>query len=175
MDPLLKNSKWTVRLLLFPGVVATWPFFLRKTVHYKKPAYGNSRLRKIHRYAWIGIVAIAPMIILPAIRVADFGGGNYRKIQSQEQPAPSANLITDTDQLSIELLQGENRPLLVLNLKIPFKNPSTSLYTLKNDAKGVFVGQLTSGGTYRFELSSRPTGFIFYDEIKDKVITKIKL
>ncbi|WP_196891159.1 hypothetical protein [Aureivirga marina] len=24
IDPLMKNSKWIVRLLLFPGVVATW-------------------------------------------------------------------------------------------------------------------------------------------------------
>ncbi|WP_196885727.1 hypothetical protein [Aureivirga sp. CE67] len=34
IDPLMKNSKWIVRLLLFPGVVATWICLLPKL--YKK-------------------------------------------------------------------------------------------------------------------------------------------
>ncbi len=30
MDPFMKETKKRVRLLLFPGVVATWPFLLKK-------------------------------------------------------------------------------------------------------------------------------------------------
>ncbi len=30
IDPLLRNSKKSVRVLLFPGVVATWPFLFAK-------------------------------------------------------------------------------------------------------------------------------------------------
>ena len=30
IDPLLANSKKSIRILLFPGVVATWPFFFTK-------------------------------------------------------------------------------------------------------------------------------------------------
>ena len=30
IDPLLANSKKGVRVLLFPGVIATWPLFIRK-------------------------------------------------------------------------------------------------------------------------------------------------
>lgn len=30
MDPFMKETKKGVRLLLFPGVVATWPFLLKK-------------------------------------------------------------------------------------------------------------------------------------------------
>lgn len=30
VDPLMKESKWTVRLLLFPGCIAVWPFLLLK-------------------------------------------------------------------------------------------------------------------------------------------------
>lgn len=29
VDPLMADSKKKVRLLLFPGVVATWPFLMR--------------------------------------------------------------------------------------------------------------------------------------------------
>jgi len=30
IDPLMANSKKSIRLLLFPGVVATWPFLIGK-------------------------------------------------------------------------------------------------------------------------------------------------
>lgn len=30
IDPLLKDSKKKVRILLFPGVIATWPFLISK-------------------------------------------------------------------------------------------------------------------------------------------------
>ena len=30
IDPLLADSKKGIRVLLFPGVVATWPFFFAK-------------------------------------------------------------------------------------------------------------------------------------------------
>ena len=30
MDPLLADSKKGVRILLFPGVIATWPLFIKK-------------------------------------------------------------------------------------------------------------------------------------------------
>ena len=30
IDPLLKDSKKLVRLLLLPGTIATWPFLLKK-------------------------------------------------------------------------------------------------------------------------------------------------
>ncbi|TAI46851.1 hypothetical protein [Flagellimonas allohymeniacidonis] len=35
IDPLLGNSKKRVRFLLFPGVVATWPFLLGKLFNSK--------------------------------------------------------------------------------------------------------------------------------------------
>ncbi len=31
LDPLMRDSKKLVRLLLFPGVVATWPFLFGKS------------------------------------------------------------------------------------------------------------------------------------------------
>ncbi len=30
IDPLMKETKKKVRLLLFPGVIATWPFLIRR-------------------------------------------------------------------------------------------------------------------------------------------------
>ena len=30
IDPLIKDSKWSLRLLLFPGAVATWVLLLPK-------------------------------------------------------------------------------------------------------------------------------------------------
>lgn len=30
IDPLLANSKKGIRVLLFPGVIATWPLFIKK-------------------------------------------------------------------------------------------------------------------------------------------------
>ncbi|MCB0666054.1 MAG: hypothetical protein KDC80_09545 [Saprospiraceae bacterium] len=31
LDPLIAQSKWTVKLLLIPGAIATWPILWRKT------------------------------------------------------------------------------------------------------------------------------------------------
>lgn len=31
IDPLIAESKWTVKLLLIPGAIATWPILWRKT------------------------------------------------------------------------------------------------------------------------------------------------
>lgn len=30
IDPLVKESKWTVRFLLLPGAITTWPLLLSK-------------------------------------------------------------------------------------------------------------------------------------------------
>ncbi len=35
LDPLMKETKQVVRVLLFPGVIATWPFLLRKLLKSK--------------------------------------------------------------------------------------------------------------------------------------------
>ncbi len=36
LDPLIKDSKWTVRLLLFPGAVGLWPIVLLKIINLQK-------------------------------------------------------------------------------------------------------------------------------------------
>ena len=36
IDPLLKNSKKRVRILLLPGIIAVWPFFVDKFFKSKK-------------------------------------------------------------------------------------------------------------------------------------------
>ncbi|NER14607.1 hypothetical protein GWK08_14220 [Leptobacterium flavescens] len=36
IDPLIEDSKWTVRLLLLPGAIATWIFLLPKLFKNKK-------------------------------------------------------------------------------------------------------------------------------------------
>lgn len=35
IDPLMKETKKKVRLLLFPGIVVTWPFFIKKILNTK--------------------------------------------------------------------------------------------------------------------------------------------
>ena len=35
LDPLMEDSKKMVRVLLLPGVVATWPFLLRNLIRNK--------------------------------------------------------------------------------------------------------------------------------------------
>lgn len=35
IDPLMADTKKKVRFLLFPGVVATWPFFIVKAFKHK--------------------------------------------------------------------------------------------------------------------------------------------
>lgn len=36
LDPLIKDSKWNIRALLFPGAAALWPLLLIKIVKTKK-------------------------------------------------------------------------------------------------------------------------------------------
>ncbi len=174
IDPLLKNSKWAVRILLLPGVIAAWPFFLRKMINPAETGTMNNQLRKVHRHVWIAIVIIMPIVLFLCIRDVDFSNKNFSNIQSQQLPVTTENLIANTDKLSVQLLEAENTLIMVLNLKTPFKNPSTSLYILQNGTKGKFLGQLNSLGIYRFDLSKVPEGIICYDTIKDEIITKIE-
>lgn len=36
IDPLLGHSKWSVRLLLFPGTIAMWPILVSKLLKLRK-------------------------------------------------------------------------------------------------------------------------------------------
>lgn len=36
LDPLIKDSKWTVRLLLLPGSIGLWPILLLKIITLQK-------------------------------------------------------------------------------------------------------------------------------------------
>ena len=36
LDPLILDSKWTVKLLLVPGAIGLWPFLLVKLITSKK-------------------------------------------------------------------------------------------------------------------------------------------
>jgi hypothetical protein len=127
-------------------------------------------LRKAHKYIWLILVIIIPIIILFSIK--DLGVFSSEK--SDGLRIEDSNIINigsfENDLISASF--SENQIKIIL--KTTLKNPSSVVYAV--DAKGNklgVIGQLTSAGIYTFKSNARPKGIIISDDLKDIQITKL--
>ena len=134
----------------------------------------TSALLKTHKFIWIVLVLIIPVILFFAIKDLSFFSSEENNIEfsvsddemigSSENEFIKAVVLKDTSQII----------RLNLILKSPLKNPTSVVYALnENDEKGVLIGQLTTTGNYSFTLASPLKGILVYDTLKDILITKL--
>ena len=127
-------------------------------------------LRKAHKYIWLILVIIIPVIILFSIK--DLG------VFSSENDGVSQ--IEDSNKINIGYVENdlisasfsENKIKIIL--KTTLKNSSSVVYAI--DAKGNksdIIGQLTTAGVYTFNSISKPKGIIISDDLKNVQITKL--
>ena len=126
----------------------------------------TSGLRKIHKYVWIGIVLILPVLMFLSIKKDP----NSLVVDSINEATESSAFI-DANEFVNYHKKGNQ---LTLFIKKPIKSASSALYELKDGKKGVFLGEIVGANrTYVFNVDSKINGFLVYDVIKESIIFKI--
>jgi len=129
----------------------------------------NSRLRKVHKYSWLLLLIIIPLIMF-------FSMKNLMIFESTNKTDINLNFsrnIPDRD-FENDLIKVAFYPKNIeIILKTTLKNPSSTIYTVDdNNKKQKVIGQLTTAGIYFFDINDIPKNIALYDDIKDVLITK---
>ncbi len=130
----------------------------------------TSGLRKAHKYIWLILVIIIPIVILFSIKdLAIFSSENDEV--SQIKYSENKKIVSFENDI-VRASFSENQIKIIL--KTTLKNPSSVVYAI--DAKGnkfLVIGQLTTAGIYTFKSNASPKGIIISDDLKDVQITKL--
>ena len=135
----------------------------------------TSGLRKAHKYIWLLIVIGIPILIVFSIK--DLNIFSSKNFSSLEIKATKSNVIkvAENDLIKASLIKMDSTNSIEVILKSPLKNPSSLVYELiKNDEKGVLIGQLTTVGIYNFQIKQSLKGIVVYDALKETLISKIE-
>ncbi len=132
----------------------------------------TSELRKAHKYIWLLLIIIVPVIMFFSIKDLDlFSSGT--NTASQLSGSKKVTLKSfENDIVKIAVFEGH----IEIILKTTLKNSSSVVYEMNEKGnKSNVIGQLTTAGIYNFNINNLPKGIIIYDEIKLVEITKFSL
>ena len=130
----------------------------------------TSGLRKAHKYIWLLLIIIVPVMMVFSIKDLDiFSSEN--NTTSQLKGSKKVSLKTSENDI-IKASVFERHVEIIL--KSTLKNSSSVVYEMdeKGNKSGV-IGQLTTAGIYNFNINILPKGIIIYDDLKDVEITKL--
>jgi len=130
-----------------------------------------SSQRKRHRWIWIIIGVVLPLLaVLAVLRTPSFPYSKTSEILT-ETSLPILKEI-ESDLFKINLRgASDNVEELELLLKVPLKSPSAVVF---DDQQNV-LGQIGARGVYRFPIRPANTAITIKDPIKNQIITEIKL
>ena len=130
----------------------------------------TSGLRKAHKYIWLLLIIIVPVIMVFSIKDLDIFSSENNTI-SQLKGSKKVSLKTSENNI-IKASVFENHVEIIL--KSTLKNSSSVVYEMdeKGNKSGI-IGQLATAGIYNFNISTLPKGIIIYDDLKDVEITKL--
>ena len=129
-----------------------------------------SGLRKAHKFIWLLLIIIIPMIMFFSIKdlnIFSIEGNTTSQIKSSKK---SKLYSFENDIIKGAIFESE----IEIILKSTLKNSSSIVYGM--DEKGNrldAIGQLTTVGIYNFNINSLPKGIIIFDDIKQVEITKL--
>jgi len=130
----------------------------------------NYGLRKAHKYIWLILVFIAPIVIIFSIKDLDVFSSE-KEGESQIESSKKVNIRSVENDL-ISASFSENKIQIIL--KNTLKNSSSVVYEADaNGNKTNIIGQLTTAGIYSFNSISKPKGIIISDDLKNVQITKL--
>ncbi|RZN84277.1 MAG: hypothetical protein EVB11_02405 [Winogradskyella sp.] len=130
----------------------------------------TSGLRKAHKFIWLLLIIIIPMIMFFSIKdlnIFSIEGNTTSQIKSSKK---SKLYSFENDIIKGAIFESE----IEIILKSTLKNSSSIVYGM--DEKGNrldAIGQLTTVGIYNFNINSLPKGIIIFDDIKQVEITKL--
>lgn len=139
-----------------------------KTIQIKNALIMTSGLRKAHRYIWLILVIVIPVIIVFAIKDLQFTDTNTVQITTEEFTKKNAKPDFENEIIKVAFYPND----IELILKEPLKNASSTVYAIDGNNEKMVLGQLTTPGKYQFEVQNTPKNIMLYDQIKDSLITK---
>ena len=130
----------------------------------------TSGQRKAHKYIWMLLGIVIPVIILFSIK--DLTVFSFKKDTSSkfELLMTDALKVAENDVIKAALFSDS----ITVILKRTLKNPSSILYSIDLEGnKEKVIGQLSTLGIYNLKITELPKGILLYDILKEKIITKI--
>ncbi|MEH6535327.1 MAG: hypothetical protein V7719_02965 [Psychroserpens sp.] len=129
----------------------------------------TSGLRKAHKYIWLLLIIVVPVIMVFSIKDLDiFSSENNTASQLMGSKKVSLNSF-ENDIVKTSVFESH----IEIILKSTLKNSSSIVYDMDEKGnKSNVIGQLTTAGIYNFNINSLPKGIIIYDDLKHVEITK---
>lgn len=130
----------------------------------------TSGLRKWHKYMWLIIVVIVPLVIIFSIKNRTAFSSESNIVLKTEALKNGESHHLENDFIRVTLA---NNSIEIL-LKQPLKSASSVVYSLNEKGlKDVFIGQLSTVGFYNYKLTEPFNGIVIYDILKEKEIMKL--
>lgn len=127
----------------------------------------DANLRKRHKYSWLLLAIILPILLILIIKDLNF---NQPENISYETNGSSSNNMVDAN-----LTKSDGAYILELNVKYPLKSASSVIYALDmKREKGTKLGQIKGVGSYTFPSEKEIQGIIIQDVLKNQEILKLE-
>lgn len=132
----------------------------------------TSGLRKIHKYSWLIIAVVVPVLLFFAIKDLYIFSPKKEIPVTQNNTKKGAVSVSENELLKIVVFSDA----IEVVLKKTLKDPSSVLYS--TDAEGnkkEVIGQLSKAGVYSFENKGETIlGVVLYDALKNEMIAKLQ-
>ena len=130
----------------------------------------NSHQRKAHKYIWLLLIVIVPLIMILSVKDLDLLSSTSNNASQFEGSKKVSLTSLENDIIKASVYQNN----IEVILKVPLKNSSSVVYGLdEKGSKTRLIGQLATVGIYNFNLIDIPRGLMVYDELKQVEITKL--
>jgi len=129
----------------------------------------TSGLRKAHKYIWLLLIIVVPVIMYFSVKNLDVFS-SVNNASSQLIGSKKVSLKSYENEI-VRTSVFESHVEIIL--KSTLKNSSSIVYEMdKKGNKSNVIGQLTTAGIYNFDINNLPKGIIIYDDLKQVEITK---
>ena len=134
----------------------------------------TSGLRKIHKYSWIAVAIILPILIWFSLKNRVVEPLETKRSEAHGALQVKAGLSHENEFISARRVEIAGVSKLEIKVKTPLKHASSVVYALNEDSeRGIVLGQLQGKGSYLFEAPLSLNGIIIYDPIKETEVTKL--
>lgn len=129
----------------------------------------DAGLRKRHKYIWLFLAIVIPILLILVIKDLDFS-------QTTDANHTTEALSNPINQVKHNLMDAvviekDGAGVLELNVKQPLKSASSIIFSLNDNQE---IGQIEGVGTYSFALKTEIGGIIIKDVIKNQEILKLE-
>ena len=129
----------------------------------------TSGLRKAHKYIWLLLAIIVPLVMIFAIKDLDIIHSKKNKNSHAVISKENTLKVFENDIVKASVFES----YMEIILKSTLKNPSSIVYEMDEKGnKSSVIGQLTTAGIYIFNINNLPKGIIISDNLKNVDITK---